>query len=61
MTPPKEPPPGCKTIPGIIVEVHTLLGPAWLTQDGKVTVNWCQRGVWPTEAEANEARRRFAK
>ena len=58
---PQNPPPGCQVLPGFIVEVNTLLVPAWLRHDGTVTVDWTQRGIWPTAKAAQGARRRFRK
>lgn len=48
-------PEGCQEIPGFILPISNLEKPAWLTQDGKVTYVWNERGVWHTEKEAKEA------
>ena len=45
-------PEGCQEIPGFILDVFD--GSAWITQDGQVTTEWSQRGIWPT-VEAAEA------
>ena len=46
----REVPPRCQEVPGIILEV--LDGKHWITQDGRITNRWEQRGVWATKAEA---------
>ena len=46
----REVPPGCIEIPGIILEIRG--GKAWITQDGQITTDWRQRGIWATEAGA---------
>lgn len=37
--------------PGYIIELSD--GGPWLTGDGIITEHWEQRGIWPTEAEAD--------
>jgi hypothetical protein len=39
--------------PGFIVELFE--GGPWLAQDGGVAIEWRDRGVWPTEEEAQIA------
>lgn len=56
MTQPKEVPEGCMEIPGFIIDVFD--GSAWLTQDGKVTSRWEERGFWQTIEEAEEMMQR---
>ena len=50
-------PPGCQEIPGYILAVFD--GKAWITQDGHVTDKWEERGIWPTQAAADEAMQMF--
>lgn len=50
-------PPGCVEAPGYILDLFD--GSAWMTQDGRVTDRWNERGVWPTAECAAEAMRRF--
>lgn len=50
-------PPGCAPAPGYILTVFD--GAAWLKQDGTVTREWQERGVWPTEHEAAVALDQF--
>ena len=50
-------PAGCEPAPGYILEVAEN-GP-WLRQDGSVTDQWNERGVWATSAEAAAALERF--
>ena len=45
-------PEGCMEIPGYILDVFD--GSAWITQDGRVTDKWAERGVWPTPEAAAE-------
>ena len=45
-------PAGCQEIPGYILDVFD--GSAWITQDGRVTDKWHERGVWPTPEAAKE-------
>ena len=45
-------PKGCQEIPGFILDVFD--GSAWITQDGQVTDNFIDRGVWPTKEAAEE-------
>ena len=52
-----EVPEGGHEIPGFILAVGD--GMSWFTQYGDVTTEFRDRGVWPTVAEANEARDRF--
>jgi len=52
---PIEPPPGCQEIPGFILKVKD----GWVTQDGRFTTLFSERGVWPTQAEAKAARDAF--
>ena len=49
-------PPGCQEIPGYILDVFD--GSAWITQDGKVTDKWHERGIWPTPEAAAEMMQR---
>ncbi len=49
-------PEGCQEIPGYILDVFD--GSAWITQDGKVTDKWHERGIWPTPEAAAEAMQR---
>lgn len=49
---PIDPPPGCQEIPGFILQVKD----GWVTQDGQFTTVFSERGVWPTQAEAEAAR-----
>lgn len=42
---------------GFIIDVFD--GSAWITQDGRVTDKWDERGVWLTQDEASAAMRRF--
>ena len=55
MDKPIEPPPGCQEIPGFIL----VVGEGWVTQDGRHTLEFSARGVWPTQAEAEAARDAF--
>lgn len=50
-------PEGCQRIPGYILDVFD--GSAWITQEGRVTDKWHERGVWPTQEAAAEAMQRF--
>jgi hypothetical protein len=50
-------PAGCQEIPGYILDVFD--GSAWITQDGRVTDNWHERGVWPTPEAAEEMMQQF--
>lgn len=50
-------PPGCVQAYGYILDVFD--GSAWMTQDGRVTDKWQERGVWPTAEAAQEAMHRF--
>jgi hypothetical protein len=50
-------PPECVEAPGYILDLFD--GSAWMTQDGRVTDKWNERGVWPTAESASEAMRRF--
>lgn len=52
-----EVPLGCVEAPGYILDLFD--GSAWMTQDGRVTDRWNERGVWPTAESAAEAMRRF--
>lgn len=47
---------GCQEILGFSV---VLKPDWWLTQDGRQTIIWDQRGIWKTEQEAQEARDTF--
>jgi hypothetical protein len=53
---PIEPPPGCQVIPGFIVVVFAK---GWLTKTGRVTFEFSERGVWPTQESAEAARDKF--
>lgn len=55
--PVREVPPGCEEHPGFILDVFD--GSAWITQDGRVTTEWAERGVWPTEEAAAQAMHQF--
>ena len=52
MDKPIAPPPGCQEIPGFILKVKD----GWVTQSGQFTTVFSERGVWPTQAEAEAAR-----
>lgn len=45
-------PKGCQEITGYILDVFD--GSAWVTQDGRITTEWSERGVWPTQEAAAE-------
>jgi hypothetical protein len=49
----------CQPAPGYIVPVRVAGPKAWLTQEGTVTCDWQQRGIWPTEKAAREAIEKF--
>ena len=55
MDKPIDPPPGCQVIPGFILKVKD----GWVTHDGQFTAVFSERGVWPTQAEAEAARDAF--
>jgi hypothetical protein len=38
--------------PGYIIDMFD--GSVWITQDGKVTTEWSERGIWPTLEAAQE-------
>lgn len=48
----QEIPAGCQEIPGYILDVFD--GSARITQDGRVTDKWQERGIWPTPEAAAE-------
>jgi hypothetical protein len=52
---PIDPPPGCQEIPGFVLVVNG----GWVTHDGQFTTVFFERGVWPTQAEAEAARDAF--
>jgi hypothetical protein len=52
---PIDPPPGCQEVPGFILKVKD----GWVTHDGQFTTVFAERGVWPTQAEAEAARDTF--
>lgn len=54
---PKEPPEGCQEIPGFILPLPC--GKRWYTKDGRITIHWRERGVWPTAEAARKAMCRF--
>lgn len=56
----REVPPGCLEIPGIILEIEGAVL-QWITQDGQITPDWRQRGIWPTEVEAIAVRNRVVE
>jgi hypothetical protein len=49
-------PAGCQEIPGYILDVFD--GSAWITQDGRITDKWHERGIWPTPEAAAEMMQR---
>jgi len=55
---PKQVPEGCVECPGYILDMFD--GSVWITQDGRVTDKWEERGVWPTFEAAEQARNLFA-
>jgi hypothetical protein len=52
-------PSGAIEAPGYILDVFD--GSAWMTEDGRVTDKWSERGVWPTAEAAQEAMNRFLR
>lgn len=52
-----EAPKGCLEINGFILVLE--VGKYWITQDGKATSDFDQRGIWETAEESNEARNNF--
>ena len=49
-----EPPKGCQEIPGYILVL--IPGKKWLTQDGRATTIFNERGVWATPEDAEKAK-----
>ena len=52
-------PPGCQPAPGYILQLDG--DNLWLTQDGGITDQWEQRGVWATPEAAQAALDLFTK
>lgn len=52
-----EPPEGCLEIKGFILVI--VPGECWLTQEGKVTSVFSERGVWETVEASNEVKDGF--
>ena len=47
-------PAGCQEIPGFILDVFDGSVCGWITQDGRLTHRWHERGIWPTPEAAAE-------